>query len=270
MALPSNPHLESPMADRRVKYLPLEQIKEAARNPKQHAEAELRASIGRFGLGDLPLLDDRTGRLVSGHGRIHDLAHRRAEGETPPDGVQIGKDGTWLVPVVVGWASRSDAEAEAYLTAANRLSELGGWDEAALAELLSEMAEDDLDLALLTGFSAADLEDLLAAAEPLPEAYETVPATDAHYAETPEQRAARQESIDAYQPRSGNGSGYVELVLILTVEDRAEYDRLAAQVREVLGEMRPSELALRAMRNLAETLEALGELEPAPAAEATS
>ncbi len=42
----------------------------AARNPKWNAEEEIRWSIGRFGLAELPLLDERTGLLVAGHGRV--------------------------------------------------------------------------------------------------------------------------------------------------------------------------------------------------------
>ncbi|MEU8356488.1 hypothetical protein AB0C27_10810 [Nonomuraea sp. NPDC048882] len=45
------------------------------------------------------------------------------ESKSPPEGVKIGDDGVWLVPILRGWTSRSDAEAEAYLVAANRLTE---------------------------------------------------------------------------------------------------------------------------------------------------
>jgi ParB-like chromosome segregation protein Spo0J len=244
------------MAERRVDYLPLDEILGAARNPKRHAEAELRASIDRFGFGDLPLRDDRTGRLVAGHGRIGDLRARQDAGQSPPDGVRLADDGSWLVPVIVGWASRSDAEAEAYGVAANKLTEAGGWDEDALAELLSEMAEQDFDLALLTGFDSATLEEMLCAAEPAPEAYQTVPSTDARYAETQEEMDVRGERVGNYEPRQQSVAGFTELILIFTNDDRAEYDRLAGVARSYLGgELRSSELALRAMTALVESLE---------------
>lgn len=240
---------------RRVEYLPLDEIQEAERNPKRHAEAELRASIDRFGFGDLPLRDDRTGRLVAGHGRVHDLRARRDAGQTPPDGVHE-QGGAWMVPVIVGWASRSDAEAEAYGVAANKLTEAGGWDEAQLAELLGDMAEQDFDLAVLTGFTAGQIEEMLNAAAPDPVQYEHPPSTDARYAETPDEQAARGETIGEYEPRRQSVPGFTELILIFTLDDRAEYDRLAKEARTALGgEPRASDLALHAMRVLARVLE---------------
>lgn len=147
------------MADRRIEYMPLTQIQPATRNPKRHDTAGIRRSIGKFGLAEAPLLDERTGRLVAGHGRINDLAERRSLGADPPDGVQAGEDGEWLVPVVRGWASRSDGEAEAYLAASNQLSVTGGWADDELATMLAALAE--ADLLDVTGFTDDDLADLL-------------------------------------------------------------------------------------------------------------
>lgn len=149
------------MPERRVEYMPLPIIEAAERNPKRHAASDIRQSIDRFGLGELPLIDERTGRLVAGHGRLDDIAERRRTGQNPPDGVQVGDGGEWLVPVVRGWGSRSDAEAEAYLVASNKLTTKGGWDDEALAEVLSDLA--DADLLALTGFSEGELADLLGA-----------------------------------------------------------------------------------------------------------
>lgn len=149
-----------------TEYMRLGDIKGAARNPKNHAEPEIRASIGRFGMAESPLLDDRTERLVAGHGRIDQLRAMREDGESPPDGVLIAEDGEWLVPVERGWASRSDAEAAAYLAASNHLTTLGGWDQAGLAELLQDIAGVDLELLLVTGHTPDDLADMLKLLEP--------------------------------------------------------------------------------------------------------
>lgn len=148
---------------RRIEHLPLTGIPHAARNPKAHNGQAIRASIEKFGVTMAGLLDERTGRLVAGHGRLAALTAMRSDGATPPEGVQTGDDGDWLVPVVRGWASRSDAEAEAYLVADNRLSEVGGWDDRLLVEVLDEIADDNPDLLELAGYSQTELDDMIAA-----------------------------------------------------------------------------------------------------------
>lgn len=147
------------MADRYVDYIPLDQVQGAHRNPKGHHTAGIKLSINRFGVGELPLLDERTGRLVAGHGRLDQLTAMHAAGDTPPDGVQLTDDGTWLIPVTRGWASRSDDEAEAYLVASNQLTVKGGWETRELAEMLEDLAE--AQLLELTGFTDEDLANML-------------------------------------------------------------------------------------------------------------
>lgn len=146
---------------RRVEYLPLDQVAQAARNPKRHDQDGIQRSIDRFGFTEPALIDERTGLLVAGHGRHEALAAIRDAGQHPPTGVQVAEDGTWLVPVIRGWSSRSDAEAEAYLVASNRWSELGGWDDDELAALLSDVAAADGELLNVTGYDADDLQRLL-------------------------------------------------------------------------------------------------------------
>jgi site-specific DNA-methyltransferase (adenine-specific) len=74
------------------------------------------------------------------------------------------------VPVLRGWASVSDVQAEAYLAASNRLVELGGWDEAELGALLADVSAVDAALAEVAGFDGAELARLLAVAQGKPEA----------------------------------------------------------------------------------------------------
>jgi DNA modification methylase len=137
-----------------IEYIPLAQLQVAARNPKKHAIGPLGSSISRFGYVEPIVLDERTQRMVAGHGRRETLLKMHAEGEAPPAGVRQA-DGDWLVPVVRGWSSKSDKDAEAYLIASNRHVELGGWDDSALAALLQ-----DIDLEG-TGFTQDDLTALL-------------------------------------------------------------------------------------------------------------
>lgn len=146
--------------ERRLEYQDLDTIEPAANNPKEHQINNVRASIDRFGYVAPMIVDDRTGRLVVGHGRLESLKARRDAGETPPEGIQTDDTGRWLAPVIHGWASRSDADAAAYLVLDNRQTELGGWDHQALADLLDEIG--DPDLIELTGWDPADLDELLA------------------------------------------------------------------------------------------------------------
>lgn len=154
------------MSARRIEYMPLGKLERAPRNPKRHDAEGIGASVGHFGLVETPALDDRTGRLVAGHGRLDDLLTRREAGQAPPDGVQVSPEGEWLVPVLRGWASRSDADAEAYLVASNQLTAKAGWDREGLAELLGDLQEQDAHLATLTGFDEKELDDLARFLEP--------------------------------------------------------------------------------------------------------
>jgi ParB-like chromosome segregation protein Spo0J len=150
---------ETKAPERRLEYMPLASLKSATRNPKRHDDASLGTSIGRFGYVEPMVLDERTGRLVAGHGRLEALRARKAAKEDAPQGVRM-EDGEWLAPVLRGWASRSDTEAEAYLLASNQLTFAGGWDDAQLATLVKELeglgAMDGL------GFDEAQLARILA------------------------------------------------------------------------------------------------------------
>lgn len=134
-------------------YMPLTDVQRAPRNPKNHNSELIASSISRFGIVESPAIDERTGRLVAGHGRLDDWITRKAAGENPPDGIDIDPDtGDWLVPVQRGWASRSDADAEAYLVISNSSTTAGGWEDEALAQLLADLRDQDPTLLGLTGF----------------------------------------------------------------------------------------------------------------------
>lgn len=148
------------MTNRRIEYIPLDEVEPATRNPRRHGIDGIRASIARFGFATPALRDERTGRLVAGHGRTLALAAMRESGEDAPAGVKVD-DGRWLVPVICGWESRSDAEADAYLVADNRHTELAGWDDAGLHALLQSIGEVDPELVAIAGYDDADLAALL-------------------------------------------------------------------------------------------------------------
>lgn len=130
------------MAPRRTEYIPLDHLTPDSSNPKAHDLEIIDASVGRFGMIDQIVRDDRTGKIISGHGRHMALVSMRNRGETPPEGVRVDASGHWLVPVVVGWASRTDAEARAALVALNQTTILGGWVDDSLLDLLDGLVAD--------------------------------------------------------------------------------------------------------------------------------
>lgn len=146
---------------KRIEYVPLDHVEPAKRNPKKHKIAELRASISRFGFVTPGVRDERTGLTLAGHGRIEALKAMRADGEQPPAGIHTDKAGGWLVPVICGWASRSDAEAEAYIVADNQHTIAGGWDEPELALLVQDLNAVDPTMLGVIGFDDNQLAAIL-------------------------------------------------------------------------------------------------------------
>lgn len=146
---------------RRLEYVALAELVAALVNPKGHDDDLIGQSIERFGFLDVPVVDERTSRLVGGHGRVDELRRRHAAGEPPPDGIDAAPDGTWLVPAVLGWRSASDEEAHAAGIALNRVGERGGW-KPELAEVLDVLDGTDNGLDGL-GFDRLDVDEMLAA-----------------------------------------------------------------------------------------------------------
>lgn len=127
----------------------IERLTPYARNARTHSDeqvAQIAASITEFGFTN-PVLADEAGTIIAGHGRV--LAAQRL--------------GLTDVPVMVarGW---SKGQVRAYLLADNKLALNAGWDTATLALELGELNAMGFDLAL-TGFSDAEIADLMVAPE---------------------------------------------------------------------------------------------------------
>lgn len=143
--------------NRWLAYVRLDDLQPDPANPKAHETSVITDSVGRFGYIEPIVEDGRTNRLISGHGRVEVLLAMREDGQSPPEGVTLDEDGHWVVPVVRGWSSRTDAEARAALVALNRTGELGGWVDEALLDILDELA-DLGDTGLLgTGYGERDI-----------------------------------------------------------------------------------------------------------------
>lgn len=123
-----------------LEYLPLSELKRAPRNPKGHAQQIISESMTVHGYVEAITIDERTGRLVAGHGRLDELEARRAAEGDPPDGIMVEGD-EWLVPVQRGWRSTSDAQAENYLLVSNQGTIAGGWIDEELRQMIGDLAE---------------------------------------------------------------------------------------------------------------------------------
>jgi hypothetical protein len=159
-ASPSSPELL------RIEYVPLEQIAPAVRNPKKHDLPGMVASIEEHGFADTPILDERTQRFVAGHGRCEALVHMKANGDPMPKGLILNDDGEWCLPIQRGWSSKSDAHAEAFIIAHNRLTEAGGWDNPMLTEMLHDVNAYDPELFDGIGFTADEMDELFRTVDP--------------------------------------------------------------------------------------------------------
>ena len=145
--------------DLRVEYHPLSVLVRAPRNPKTHDLGALSQSFRRFGYIAPMVLNETTGRLVVGHGRLDALQQAKAAGQKPPARVKLGPKGEWLVPVIRGVAFKTDQEAEAYLIADNQHTLLGAWDDTQLSQVLADLATQDALTG--TGFDRDDVDALL-------------------------------------------------------------------------------------------------------------
>jgi DNA modification methylase len=153
------------VSDRRIEYMPLDALKAHPRNPKDHDLGEIVRSIRRFGFLDAVIIDERTGQLVSGHGRVEALrAMHRENQHQVPTGIgppPMGQDGTWWVPVQRGWSSANEREAEAFIIAANRLVEVGGYQQQNLEAILFDLAKAGDEALAGIGFDMQDVERML-------------------------------------------------------------------------------------------------------------
>lgn len=140
-------------------WLPLAAVKPWARNPRKNkkAIAPVAKSIERFGFVSPVVIWLGGDRMVAGHTRLLALQSLLAKSGAfvPP-----GAPGPGLVPVRFQ-EFKSEAEADAYALADNRLAEIAEWDEDALPDVLRGIQAEDAALLQLTGWTEAQLGNLL-------------------------------------------------------------------------------------------------------------
>ena len=122
----------------KIKYFRLDEIIGADLNPKDHDIGMIIQSIKRFGFTSPLLRNEKTEKLVAGHGRLEALINMFKNKYSAPKGILIDtEDNMWLVPVLTGLEFENEEEALTYLIADNKLTELGGWNEHNLLASLS-------------------------------------------------------------------------------------------------------------------------------------
>lgn len=146
------------MAKRKLVYMPLAEIAPADRNPKGHDDDVIAGSIDEFGFLEPMVLDERTGKLIAGHGRRDFLLKAEANGDELPDGIVVAK-GVWTAPVVRGFESRDDDHAHAAGVAVNHATIKGGWIMPELVSMLDDLRQTDNLIG--TGFDDIDLDRMI-------------------------------------------------------------------------------------------------------------
>ncbi|MFD4933444.1 ParB N-terminal domain-containing protein [Streptomyces virginiae] len=153
-------------APRFITYIPLTDLPPDPVNPKRHEVERIIASIEDHGFIETPVVDERTGLTITGHGRRKALIEMQTRGEPVPRGLLVDDDGGWLVPVTRGWSSTSDRQARAVLILLNRLTTAGGWDPGPLAEILEDLVTSDTALFDSLGIADDEMEQLLRQIDP--------------------------------------------------------------------------------------------------------
>ena len=144
----------------RPMLVPLEAISQHPRNPKDHDLGAIAASLARFGQQQPIVVQKSTGWIIAGNGRW-EAAPMVGEMEKAL-GFGLGKPWTHIAVVL---SELAEDEALAYALADNRTTELGGWHDEKLAELLAELAGKNVLAG--TGYDAEDVDELLASLRPM-------------------------------------------------------------------------------------------------------
>ncbi len=145
-----------------IRYMRLSDVEKAfaKRNPRRHDVPAIAASIKARGFNAPPLLNEKTKRLVYGHGRTKALRYLfDQDPDATPERIARDTDGEWKLPVLRGVSFKTRHEAEEYLVADNRIAELASWEPAGIAAILEKIrGRGKLEG---TGYVARDVDSML-------------------------------------------------------------------------------------------------------------
>jgi ParB-like chromosome segregation protein Spo0J len=131
--------------------VPIESLAELAGNPRRGDVAAVARSLDEFSQRK-PIIATKDGTVIAGN---HTLAAARSLG--------------WTTIAVV-WVDDDESRAKAFSLADNRTHDLGGYDQEALASLVTEVATYDAALVSAAGFDDKSLAKMaLLLDPPLPE-----------------------------------------------------------------------------------------------------
>ena len=128
------------------------------RNSKDHDIGTLCQSMQRFGYTQPILVNTKDKKILAGHGRVLGLQTLKEQGYEAPKRILEDAD-KWFVPCYFIDIDNKD-EAEAYLIADNRLTELGGWIDDKLINSLEHILKQTGTLDG-TGWDLEDVDDLI-------------------------------------------------------------------------------------------------------------
>lgn len=127
-----------------IEYRSISSLHVDPKNARLHDKRQLKQiaeSIKTFGF-NVPILVDQNKNIIAGHGRL--LAVQ-----------ELG----WQQVPTIQISHLTSAQQRAFAIADNRLTENAAWDEALLAQSLSELASLDLDFSLeVTGFTMSEID----------------------------------------------------------------------------------------------------------------
>ena len=128
---------------------PIDSIRTMTGNPRRGDVEAVMRSLDKFGQRKPIVVRQDTGEVIAGNHTF--MAAQR-----------LG----WAEVAVV-WVQDDDTTAKAFALADNRTSELGGYDDDALAAMIAEVMAEDTDLLAAASYTESDLNDLLAATAPV-------------------------------------------------------------------------------------------------------
>jgi DNA modification methylase len=187
----------------KIVYRAVDELKLDPANPRRHSKKQIRQianSIRTFGF-IVPVLIDRHGRVLAGHGRL--LACREL--------------GITEVPTLC-LEHLTPAQAGAFMIADNRLTEIATWDDKLLAEQLKELSLVDLDFSIeVIGFEMGEIDLRIASLEDASDPADAIPELPAR---PPVSRQGDLYLLGHHRVLCGNALDPADLV-ILFGEERA-------------------------------------------------
>jgi hypothetical protein len=205
-------------SDGPAQWIPLSQLRAWPRNYRRGNVEQIAQSIRRFGFNQA--LRVWKGTVMAGNHALAALKSMHEAGEPLPKGIVADPSGGWLAPCIA-IDHLTESQAEAFAIADNAISDRSANDEAALLELLEELARQDAESFDATGFCEADLDRLAEDPEEhriAGKSETTVPLATLKWGRTSVQISEEEEkgldtALDRYADERGTSFGFARSLL---------------------------------------------------------